>query len=60
MELNKDVQYIKGVGEARAKILNRLRNLYVRRFNHILSKNLWRQKQSKKTRTSYRWRRSSN
>lgn len=40
MELNKNVQYIKGVGEERAKALARLRNKYPRRFNYILSKNL--------------------
>lgn len=40
MELNTNVQYIKGVGEARAKTLNRLRNIYTRRFNYILSKRL--------------------
>lgn len=40
MDLNKNVQYIKGVGEARAKVLNRLRNFYIRRFNNILSKEL--------------------
>ncbi len=37
MELNKNVQYIKGVGENRAKVLNRLRNIYTRRLNYILS-----------------------
>jgi len=40
MDLNKNIQYIKGVGEQRAKILNRLRNIYFRRFNYILSKKL--------------------
>ncbi len=40
MELNKNVQYIKGVGEARAKALNRLRNFHLRRFNYILPKRL--------------------
>ncbi len=36
MELDKNVQYIKGVGEARAKILNRLRHFHSGRFNYIL------------------------
>lgn len=40
MDLNKNVQYVKGVGEQRAKVLNRLRNIYIRRFNYILSKKL--------------------
>lgn len=40
MDLNRNIQYIKGVGEARAKTLNRLRNIYFRRPNYILSKNL--------------------
>ncbi len=40
MELDKNVQYIKGVGEARAKVLNRLRNIYFRGFNNILPKRL--------------------
>ncbi len=40
MELDKNVQYIKGVGEARANVLNRLRDIYIRRLNHILSERL--------------------
>lgn len=40
MDLSKNVQYIKGVGEARAKTLNRLRDIYIRRFNYILPKRL--------------------
>lgn len=40
MDLNKNIQYVKGVGEARAKTLNRLRNIYTRRFNYILPKRL--------------------
>lgn len=40
MELDKNVQYIRGVGEARAKTLNRLRDIYAKRLNYILSKGL--------------------
>ena len=40
MVLDKEVQYIKGVGEARATTLHKLRNIYSRRPNYILSKKL--------------------
>ena len=40
MDLNKDVKFIKGVGPNRVKLLNK--NIYIERFNYILSKNLRR------------------
>ena len=40
IDLNKDVKYIKGVGPNRGLLLNKLRNIYVKRFNYILSKNI--------------------
>lgn len=39
-ELSKPVQYIKGVGPAKAKLLQKLRNRNTRRFNYIFSKRL--------------------
>ena len=38
-DLNKEIQYVKGVGPARAKSLNKL-GIYIRRLNNILSKRL--------------------
>lgn len=35
--LEKEIQYIKGVGEARAKTLNKLRYIHPGRPNYILS-----------------------
>ena len=40
LDLNKDVKYVKGVGPSRVLLLNKLRNIYSKRFNYILSKNL--------------------
>ena len=40
LDLNKDVKYIKGVGPNRVLLLNKLRNIYFKRFNYILSKRL--------------------
>ncbi len=40
IDLNKDVKYIKGVGPNRVLLLNKLRNIYTKRFNYILSKNI--------------------
>ena len=40
IDLNNDVKYIKGVGPNRVLLLNKLRNIYVKRFNYILSKNI--------------------
>ncbi len=35
--LDKNIQYIKGVGEARAKLLNKLGIFTLKRFDYILS-----------------------
>ena len=40
LDLNKEIKYIKGVGPARAILLNKLRNIYIARFNNIFSKGL--------------------
>ena len=40
LDLNKNVKYIKGVGPNRVLLLNKLRYIYTKRFNYILSKNL--------------------
>lgn len=40
LDLKKDVKYIKGVGPARAILLNKLRNIYVRRFMQLFPKNI--------------------
>ena len=40
LDLNKEIKYIKGVGPARATLLNKIRNIYIKRFNNILSKRL--------------------
>ena len=40
LDLNKDVKYVKGVGPSRVLLLNKLRNIYSKRFNYILSKDL--------------------
>lgn len=40
VDLNKPVQYIKGVGPAKAKILQKLRYRNFRRFNYIFPKRL--------------------
>jgi hypothetical protein len=38
MDLSKGIQYIKGVGPTKAGILNRLRYIYIRRFNLLFPK----------------------
>ena len=40
MDLTKSVQYIKGVGPAKAQLLEKIRGTYIRRFNYLLSKEL--------------------
>ena len=39
-DLTKTVQFIKGVGPAKAVLLNKLRNLYTRRLNYIFPKRI--------------------
>ena len=40
VNLKKSVQYIKGVGPARAQLLEKLRYTYFRRVNYIFSKRI--------------------
>lgn len=40
LDFKKDVKYIKGVGPARASLLNKLRNIYIRGFMQLFSTNI--------------------
>ena len=40
--LNKDIQYVKGIGPKKANKLNKLGIFTIKRFNLLLSKAIWR------------------